>query len=71
MARIVALQQRLAAQQPTPVPAEPPPRSTRPAPASALHTTPVPKACPAIARLGTGGHAARDDDHANAHTPET
>jgi hypothetical protein len=51
MARIdlVALQQRLVQQQPTPVPAEPPSWSTRPAPASALRTTPAPKARPAIA----------------------
>ena len=54
MARIdlVALQQRLAQQQPkpaTPVPAEPPSWSTRPAPASALRTTPAPKARPAAA----------------------
>ena len=51
MARIdlIALQQRLAQQQPTPVPAEPPSWSTRPAPASALRTTPAPKARPAAA----------------------
>jgi hypothetical protein len=45
---LVALQQRLAPQQPklaTPVRAEPPSWSTRPAPASALRTTPAPKAC--------------------------
>jgi hypothetical protein len=50
MARIdlVALQERLAQQQPTPVPAEPPSWTTRPAPASALRTTP-PKAPPAAA----------------------
>ena len=49
---LVALQQRLAQQQPkpaTPVPAEPPSWSTRPAPASALRTTPAPKACPVTA----------------------
>jgi hypothetical protein len=51
MARIdlVALQERLAQQQPTPVPAEPPSWTTRPAPASALRTTPPPKAPPAAA----------------------
>ena len=51
MARIdlVALQQRLAQQQPTPVPAEPPSWTTRPAPPSALRTTPPPKAPPAAA----------------------
>jgi chromosome segregation ATPase len=44
---LVALQQRLAQQHPkpaTPVPAEPPSWSTRPAPASALRTTPASKA---------------------------
>ena len=48
---LVALQQRLAQQQPkaTPVRAEPPSWSTRPAPASALRTTPAPKARPATA----------------------
>ena len=49
---LVAVQQRLAQQQPkpaTPVRAEPPPWSTRPAPASALRTTPAPKACPVTA----------------------
>src|ERR1700687_2477650 len=49
---LVALQQRLAQQQPkptTPVPAEPPSWSTRPAPASALRTPPAPKARPAAA----------------------
>ena len=49
---LVALQQRLAQQQPkpaTPVRAEPPSWSTRPAPASALRTTPAPKACPVTA----------------------
>jgi hypothetical protein len=51
MARIdlVAVQQRLVQQQPTPVPAEPPSWSTRPAPASPLRTTPAPKARPAAA----------------------
>jgi len=51
MARIdlVALQQRLAQQQPTPVPAESQSWSTRPAPASALRTTRPPKAPPAAA----------------------
>jgi len=51
MARIdlVALQQRLAQQQPTPVPAEPQSWTTRPAPPSALRTTPPPKAPPAAA----------------------
>jgi hypothetical protein len=48
---LAALQQRLAQQQPkpvtTPVPAEPPSWSTRPAPALALRTTPAPKARPA------------------------
>jgi chromosome segregation ATPase len=49
---LVALQQRLAPQQPkpaTPVRAEPPSWSTRPAPASALRTAPTPKACPVTA----------------------
>src|SRR5580704_14742161 len=49
---LVALQQRLAQQQPkraAPVPAEPPSRSARPAPASVLRTTPAPKAHPAAA----------------------
>ena len=49
---LVALQQRLAQQQPkpaTPVPAEPPSWSTRPAPASALRTPPATKARPAAA----------------------
>jgi DNA repair exonuclease SbcCD ATPase subunit len=49
---LVAVQQRLAQQQPkpaTPVRAEPPSWSTRPAPASALCTTPAPKACPVTA----------------------
>ena len=49
---LVALQQRLTQQQPkpaTPVRAEPPSWSTRPAPASALCTTPAPKACPVTA----------------------
>ena len=49
---LVALQQRLAQQQPkpaTPVRAEPPSWSTRPAPASALRTTPAPKARPVTA----------------------
>ena len=49
---LVALQQRLTQQQPkpaTPVRAEPPLWSTRPAPASALCTTPAPKACPVTA----------------------
>jgi hypothetical protein len=50
---LVALQQRLAQQQPTPVPAEPPSWSTRPAPASALRTTPPPKAPPAAASAAT------------------
>jgi DNA repair exonuclease SbcCD ATPase subunit len=48
---LVALQQRLAQQQPkpaTPVRAEPPSWSTRPAPA-ALRTAPAPKACPVTA----------------------
>jgi chromosome segregation ATPase len=55
MARIdfIALQQRLAQQQPTPVPAEPSSWSTRPAPASALRTTPAAKARPATASAGT------------------
>ena len=49
---LVAVQQRLAQQQPkpaTPVRAEPPSWSTRPAPASALRTAPAPKACPVTA----------------------
>jgi hypothetical protein len=49
---LVALQQRLAPQQPkpaTPVRTEPPSWSTRPAPASALRTAPAPKACPVTA----------------------
>ena len=49
---LVTLQQRLAQQQPkpaTPVRAEPPSWSTRPAPASALRTTPAPKARPVTA----------------------
>jgi hypothetical protein len=49
---LVALQQRLAQQQPkpaSPVPAEPPSVSTRPAPASALRITPAPKVRPAAA----------------------
>jgi chromosome segregation ATPase len=49
---LVALQQRLAQQQPkpaAPVLAELPSRSTRPAPASVLRTTPAPKARPAAA----------------------
>jgi len=49
---LVALQQRLTQQQPkpaTPVRAEPPSWSTRPAPASALRTTPASKACPVTA----------------------
>jgi hypothetical protein len=49
---LVTLQQRLTQQQPKPatsVRAEPPPWSTRPAPASALRTTPAPKACPVTA----------------------
>ncbi len=49
---LVTLQQRLTQQQlkpATPVRAEPPSWSTRPAPASALRTTPAPKACPVTA----------------------
>ena len=49
---LVALQQRLTHQQPkpeTPVRAEPPSWSTRPAPASASRTTPASKACPVTA----------------------
>ena len=46
---LTALQQRLAQQQPTPVPTEPPSVSTRPAPASALRITPASKARPAAA----------------------
>ena len=46
---LVALQQRLAQQQPTPLPAESPSWSTRPAPASALRTMPPPKIPPAAA----------------------
>ena len=49
---LVAVKQRLARQQPkpaTPVRAEPPSWSTRPAPASALRTAPAPKACPVTA----------------------
>ncbi len=49
---LVALQQRLAPQQPkpaTPERAEPPSWSTRPAPASTLRTAPAPKACPVTA----------------------
>jgi hypothetical protein len=46
---LVALQQRLVQQQPTPVPTEPPSWSTRPAPALALRTTSAPKARPAAA----------------------
>ena len=52
---LVVLQQRLAQQQPkpaTPVPAEPPSWSTRPAPASALRTPPAPKSRPAAASAG-------------------
>jgi hypothetical protein len=75
---LVALQQRLAQQQPkpaTPVPAEPPSWSTRPAPASALRTTPAPKARPAIAsaaapagtlRATTTMRAARAEERARA-----
>ena len=51
---LVALQQRLAQQQPkpaTPMPAEPPSWSIRPA--LALRTTPAPKARPAAAPAGT------------------
>jgi hypothetical protein len=44
---VIALQQRLAQQQPKPVPAEPPSWSTRAA--SALRTTPAPKAHPGAA----------------------
>ena len=57
MARIDlgAIQQRLAQQQPPPVPAEPPSWLTRPAPASALRTTP-PKP-----RLATASAAAPAD----------
>jgi hypothetical protein len=44
---LVALQQRLAQQQPRPVPAEPPSWSMRPA--STLRITPAPKARPAAA----------------------
>jgi chemosensory pili system protein ChpA (sensor histidine kinase/response regulator) len=56
MARIdlVALQQRLAQQQP-PVPAEPPSGSTRPAPASTLRTTAVSKARPAASAAAPAG----------------
>ncbi len=53
---LVALQQRLAPQQPklaTPVRAEPPSWSTRPAPASALRTAPAPTACPVTASAAT------------------
>jgi hypothetical protein len=49
---LVAIQQRLAQQQPKPampVPAEPPSWSTRPTPVSPLRTTPSPKARPAAA----------------------
>jgi hypothetical protein len=49
---LVALQQRLAPQQQkpaTPVRAEPPSWSTRPAPGSALRTAPATKACPVTA----------------------
>jgi len=58
MARIdfIALQQRLAQQQPKPattMPAEPPSWSTRPTPASALRTTPAPKAPPATTSAAT------------------
>ena len=56
MARIdlVAVQQRLAQQQPTPVPAEPPSWSTRPR-----------------FGCGTGGHPARDNDHARGPALES
>jgi|SRR6478752_4480446 len=58
MARIdfIALQQRLAQQQPKPattMPAEPPSWSTLPTPASALRTTPAPKAPPATTSAAT------------------
>jgi len=57
MARIDlgAIQQRLAQQQPPPVPAEPPSWLTRPAPASALRTTPPkPRLATASAAAPTG-----------------
>jgi hypothetical protein len=63
---LVALQQRLAQQQPkpaTPVRAEPPSWSTWPAPASALRTAPAPKACPVTAS------AAAPADTLRATTP--
>jgi hypothetical protein len=53
---LVAVQQRLAPQQPkpaTPVRVEPPSWSTRPAPASALRTAPAPKASPGTASAAT------------------
>jgi hypothetical protein len=71
---LIALQQRLAQHPPTPVPAEPPSWSTRPAPASALRTTPVPKARPAAASAAASGtlhattamRAARFEERARA-----
>jgi hypothetical protein len=59
---LVAVQQRLAQQQPkpaTPVRAEPPSWSTRPAPASALRTEPAPKACPITASAAAPGGTLR------------
>ena len=73
MARIdlVALQQRLAQQQPTPVPAEPPSWITRPAPASALRTSATETTPSRRFGCGAGGHAARDDDHARSPALES
>jgi chromosome segregation ATPase len=80
---LVALQQRLAQQQPTPataVPTEPPSWSTRPAPASALRTTPTLKARPATAsvsapagtlRATTTMRAARAEERARVEALQT
>ena len=76
MARIdlVALQQRLAQQQPkpaTPVPAEPPSWSTRPARISLAHHAGAESTPSRRFGCGTGGHAARDDDHARGPALES
>jgi hypothetical protein len=64
MARIdlVAVQQRLAQQQPTPVPAEPPAWSTRPAPAGTLRATTTMRA--ALPLKATNARAERAEERA-------
>src|SRR4051812_9965919 len=61
MARIdlVAVQQRLAQQQPTPMPAEPPSWSTRPAPAGTLRATTTMRAAQPLDAMNARAERAR------------